>query len=45
VAPGRATPRRPCNGVADIVQLEVEENLLAGAGQHAREVDAAGKAS
>ena len=31
------------NGVADIVQLEVEEDALAGAGQHAREVDAARK--
>ena len=29
----------PGNGVADVVQLEVEEDALAGAGEHAREVD------
>src|SRR5262245_46505870 len=29
----------PGNGVADVVQLEVEEDALARAGEHAREVD------
>src|SRR5262249_62142913 len=29
----------PGNGVADVVQLEVEEDALAGAGEHTREVD------
>ena len=29
--------------VADVVQLEIEENLLAGAGERTREVDAAGE--
>ena len=31
------------NGIADVVQLEIEEDALARAGEHARKIDPAGE--